>query len=171
MELQLKGYSPRTQKQLDHPDFFDLYKIEGQTQSSLNIKDLVLIFLSSPPAWVIWLMSLRNQIMAPFGYKTGAEKSHPTFTAESLVPGQEMGIFRVLGLDSQEVWLGQNDKHLDFILSIQLQDQGDHAVITVSTSVWFHNPLGKLYFGVIRRFHALVVQSMLKSLDHKVFKG
>jgi len=67
-------------------------------------------------------------------------------------------IFRVYKIARDEAILGEDDKHLDFRISVQRRS-GD---IVVTKVVHCHNLLGRLYLALITPFHRLVVKSMLR---------
>jgi len=111
------------------------------------------------PAWIGVLTRLRDVLVAGFGLKTAGHLA--TLGGE----GQpaRIGIFRVYGSTGHEVVLGEDDKHLDFRLSV-LCTAGpgtDQRRLTVSTVVHCHNLLGRTYLRVIAPFHRLVVKASL----------
>ena len=63
--------------------------------------------------------------------------------------------------------LGENDKHLDFRVCIQDNNEAQQN-IKVTTLVQFHNTKGKLYFSVIKPFHKMIVKSMVKNAVDKL---
>ena len=61
--------------------------------------------------------------------------------------------------------MGENDKHLNFKVSILLEKlEANNKSITISTIVVFNNWFGKLYFFPVKPFHKLIVPIMLKSI-------
>ena len=77
-----------------------------------------------------------------------------------------VGILKIYGTSPTEIVLGEDDKHLDFRLSVHCSNQpspGGKRQLTLSTVVHCHNRLGRLYILVIAPFHRLVVQSSLRS--------
>ena len=66
-----------------------------------------------------------------------------------------------------EVVLGEDDKHLNFRVSLFLKQQTQEPSkkdLTVSTTVHYNNWFGRLYFLPVRPFHKLIVPVMLKSI-------
>jgi hypothetical protein len=65
--------------------------------------------------------------------------------------------------------LGEDDKHLDFRMSV-LRSPGFSPTLggqlTVSTVVHCHNRLGRAYILVIAPFHRLVVKASLRRAAH-----
>ena len=76
--------------------------------------------------------------------------------------GNRVGIFRVLGRRTDELLLGEDDRHLDFRVSVLLRDDGEAQWATVTTVVRFHNALGRAYFAVVRPFHQLIVPALIR---------
>ncbi len=126
-------------------------------------------FFSSGPKWVEKLFALRNKIVAGLGLKTAGDMSEreqklANFTCE---PNEQMGLFKVFSKTKHEVILGEDDKHLDFRVSLLLQPQENESTkkaLTVSTTVVFHNRLGRMYFLPVHPFHKLIVPCMLKGI-------
>ncbi|MGL5892164.1 MAG: DUF2867 domain-containing protein [Bacteroidia bacterium] len=140
-------------------------------QLQLTPVDAAKAFFSAAPAWVSWLMQLRNTIVKLFGIKTSGttgsrERILENFTGE---PGQAIGLFRVFSKSEHEIVMGENDKHLDFRISVWLEPQGGgKQVLTLSTIVVLHNWLGRLYFWPVKFFHRLIVPAMLRSMVRKL---
>ena len=111
------------------------------------------------PGWVKGLMWLRNQLMRPFGLKTGGADGMPQPTLETIRDGTYRGIFAVHSTSPDEVVLGTDDRHLDFRVSI-LRDRDDD-VVAISTWVHTHNILGCLYLAVVYPFHRIIVARCL----------
>jgi Protein of unknown function (DUF2867) len=145
--------------------------IINDEQLQLLPVDAAKAFFSAAPAWVSWLMQLRNAIVKLFGIKTsGANGSRESilnnFTGE---PGQAIGLFRVFSKSEHEIVLGENDKHLDFRISVWLEPQGSgKQVLTLSTIVVLHNWFGRLYFWPVKFFHRLIVPAMLRAMVRKL---
>ncbi len=68
---------------------------------------------------------------------------------------------------NSEVILGENDKHLNFRVSLlqeQIQNRSDTKLLTISTTVEFNNWFGRLYFLPVRPFHKLIVPTIMKEM-------
>ena len=66
-----------------------------------------------------------------------------------------------------EVILGEDDKHLDFRVSLlldKLASKTEQKNLTITTTVKFNNSFGRLYFLPVRAFHKLIVPTMLKGI-------
>lgn len=125
-----------------------------------NDPDVLARFIfSHQPAWVGTLMSVRDTIVASFGLKTA---KHLALLAND-PRANRVGIFRVYSTDATEIVLGEDDKHLDFRLSLRCADSpesGRH--LTLSTVVHCHNLLGRAYLFIIAPFHRAVVSASLR---------
>ena len=98
---------------------------------------------------------------------TGAS-TNPELLARFIFARQAPGISIVKDHTTSptEVVLGENDKHLDFRLSVLCSGQsspGAKRHLILSTVVHCHNRLGRLYISLIAPFHRIVVQSNLRS--------
>jgi hypothetical protein len=139
----------------------DAYAIELPPGTSTNPELLARFIFSQQAPWVSSLMAIRDALVGGFGLKTA--KQLTSLGAESKTG--RVGIFKIYGISPTEVILGEDDKHLDFRLSVLCSNQsspGGKRHLTLSTVVHCHNRLGRLYILVIAPFHRLVVQSSLR---------
>jgi hypothetical protein len=79
-----------------------------------------------------------------------------------LAAGDRAGIFRILARNTEELLMGENDRHLDFRFSLVLREAGAFQDIFATTTVRFHNVWGRLYFLFVAPVHRLVIPSMLR---------
>ena len=143
------------------PSLDDAYTIELPSGASVNPELLARFIFSQQAPWVSSLMAVRDAVVGRFGLKTA--KQLTSLGAQSKT-GQ-VGIFKIYSTSPNEVVLGEDDKHLDFRLSVLCSatpSPGGKRHLTLSTVVHCHNCLGRLYILVIAPFHRLVVQSNLR---------
>jgi hypothetical protein len=76
--------------------------------------------------------------------------------------GQPYSFVSVPAKNSNETVLLLTDKHLNAYMSVYVESRAKHKAISIITLVHFKNTLGRVYFFVIRPFHACIVKSMLK---------
>lgn len=114
------------------------------------------------PRWVDLLMALRNRLVRVFGLKTEPDRP-PSADDAPITAGSAVGIFLVLARSADEILMGLDDKHLDFRFSLLLQPRADRERAIATTTVRFKNVWGRLYFAVVRPFHALIIPAMLRS--------
>ena len=117
------------------------------------------------PQWVIALMGLRNAVVKRLGLRPAISTFYgPQPRLGELRPGDHLGPFQVFSVTPTEVVLGLNDKHLDFRGAVLVESFGKSAArVWVCTAVQFHNAFGRCYFALIRPFHVLIVQAMLRA--------
>lgn len=143
------------------PNLADAYTIELPSGASVNPELLARFIFSQQAPWVSSLMAVRDAVVGRFGLKTA--KQLMSLGAECK-PGR-IGFFKIYGTSPIEVVLGEDDKHLDFRLSVLCSgtpSPGGKRHLTLSTVVYCHNRLGRLYILVIAPFHRLIIQSSLR---------
>ena len=83
------------------------------------------------------------------------------------VPNEQIGLFKIFESSSNEIVMGEDDKHLNFRVSLLLDSSSSHQElknITITTTVQFNNTFGKLYFLPVKPFHHQIVPSILKGI-------
>jgi hypothetical protein len=129
-------------------------------------------FFSSAPQWVEKLLILRNNIVRVFGIKSpNLREKEQYLSSFKCAEGEEIGLFKVFSKSPNEVILGQDDKHLNFRVSLFIQNIGGKAgekTIVITTAVIFNNWFGRLYFLPVKPFHKLVVPAILKGMVRKL---
>lgn len=121
--------------------------------------------MSQQPSWIRWLTNLRDAIVACFGLKTARQLS----ALSDETKGDRIAFFKVYGRSESEIVLGEDDKHLDFRLSVLRSPDPSPTLggqLVVSTVVHCHNLLGRTYLFVIAPFHRLVVKASLRRAAH-----
>jgi hypothetical protein len=139
----------------------DAFSIRLPSDASTNPDVLARFIFSVQPPWIGALTNVRDAIVAAFGLKTARHLA----TLSGDPAAKRIGIFRVYGTSETEVVLGENDKHLDFRVSILCTPDatpGTGSQLTLSTVVHCHNRLGRTYLSVIAPFHRQVVQASLR---------
>ncbi|WP_454045492.1 DUF2867 domain-containing protein [Chryseobacterium sp. Marseille-Q8038] len=150
-------------------DFDYMDSFEGELiNKELDITTVGKAFFTSSPKWGKKMFTFRNKLVGLFGLKTGAEtennQAEKDFTCEV---GERLGLFQVLDKTHNEIVLGEDDRHLDFRISLLFDTCKDFQTqnsLTISTTVKFHNWLGVLYFLPVRPFHRLIVPAILKNM-------
>lgn len=154
-------------------DFVDSYGILINTKKEIDSTTAGKAFFSGSPRWVGALFNFRNKIVRVLGLKVSApsvnpEKALANFKCEA---GEQLGLFKVFAKNQHEVILGEDDKHLDFRISIYLKKTVDQKQqMILSTTVIFNNWFGKLYFLPVKPFHKLVVPAMMKKMIKQLEK-
>jgi hypothetical protein len=140
-------------------DYVDAYRVELDASRFPDVDAFAGAFLGAPPSWVRTLMRARDGAMGALGFKrTDARRQ----SAMNLAPGGQAGIFRVFDRTEREIVLGEDDRHLDFRLSLYYA-KGDAAPsATVVTLVRFNNAFGRVYFAPVAPIHRRVVAAMMR---------
>jgi hypothetical protein len=163
----------QTDKKYDYVDSFQGSIIDNGNK--LNSTDIGKAFFSSAPKWVSKLMGFRNKTVAIFGLKTSGSTVDRQKTLDYLKyeKGEQVGIFKIYDKTENEIILGEDDKHLNFRVSLYLDElkiEQAEKKLTISTSVIFNNWFGRLYFLPVRPFHSLIVPTILKAIIKELEK-
>ncbi|MBV5281826.1 MAG: DUF2867 domain-containing protein [Paludibacter sp.] len=157
----------------NHYHYIDSY--EGAVKDKNNmigIDDVAKAFLKPGSKWVGTLMTLRNKIVSLFGLKTPNNKMDADRPANfKFEVGERVGIFRIFSRTTNELVMGEDDKHLNFRVSLLLEtpeNDSSTKTITVTTLVIYNNRFGRLYFFPVKPFHKLIVRSGLKISLHEL---
>ncbi len=137
----------------DGADLVDAYAVRRPAAAPRDAGAIAARLMERPPAFFRMLLKLRDAIMALFGVKTTAalrRDSRP-----------RIDFFPVIARDPREIVLGEDDRHLDFRLSVLL---GPDDQVIATTAVRCHNALGRMYLAVIMPFHVLIVRTLLRRL-------
>lgn len=148
-------------KNIPH-DYVDSYSI-ALNAKDLTIEQVGISFFTSGPAWVDWLLVTRNRIVSMIGLKIpGAGTKEEVLRNFHCEVGECVGLFNILAKSENEVILGEDDKHLDFRVSLFLDRPKN--LLTVSTLVKIHNNLGHLYMFGVKPFHKIIVPTTVKGM-------
>jgi hypothetical protein len=143
-------------------DFADAFRCQLPENQPQNIDSVTRAIFSTMPAWISQLLELRNAIVRPFGLKTSID-AVPSSNQDILQSGTAIGVFEVLDRKlNEEIMLGENDKHLDYRISIQLERDQEKCWVVISTVVKFNNWLGRAYFIPVRQVHKIIVPAMMR---------
>lgn len=157
--------SSRIAQALPGAYFHDCYRVSLPTEG-LTAMALYLRTVAATPAWVDWLMALRNRAVALLGLKNlgalgGLDKAKP---ASSYQVGDRVGIFTLRLVTENEIILGDSDRHLEVQVSLYKHAQADSQAVAVATVVHVHNRLGRIYMRLVAPLHRLIVPAMLARL-------
>ncbi|MDW7691543.1 DUF2867 domain-containing protein [Flammeovirgaceae bacterium SG7u.111] len=153
-------YIPEKAKELfPKVDFADTFSTTNHSNTMEEIANLV---FNTSPKWVEALFALRNRIVKVFGLKTSLPDD---YTGEFRVGGY-VKFFKIYSISEQEVIMGADDSHLNF-RAIIANTSASSSNIKVTTLVRFNNAMGRIYMGIIKPFHRLVVMQMVKNAYSK----
>jgi len=139
----------------------DAFAIRLPHDASDDPEVLARFIMSHQPSWIARLTAVRDLIVACFGLKTTRHLAGLAGSGKA----ERIGFFCVYRKDDTEIVVGEDDKHLDFRLSIlrsnvSAADAGSQ--LTVTTVVHCHNLLGRAYIFAIAPFHRMVVKASLR---------
>jgi hypothetical protein len=137
--------------------------------NSIDARKVSKAFFSSSPKWVDKLFGFRNKVVSVLGLKTSVETTNrqeqlDNFKCEA---GEQLGLFKVFSSTESEVILGEDDKHLNFRISLFIEPhktEKGKKNLTIATVAEFNNWFGRLYFLPVKPFHKLIVPAMLKGI-------
>ena len=118
----------------------DAYSIELPTGTSTNPELLARFIFSQQSRWISSLLTVRDTVVAGFGLKTA--KRLASLGVES--KASRVGIFKIYSSSQTEIILGEDDKHLDFRLSVLCSGQSSrkgkrHLILSplfTATTAW-----------------------------------
>jgi hypothetical protein len=139
-------------------DLADAYEIRLPEGTDSDPETLARFVFASQPGWVSKLMRVRDAVAGRFGLKTSYGLKQNA--------GGRIGIFKIYEMTDVEILLGEDDRHLNFRVSVlhrwkQLSSE-NAPFLVVSTVVQCHNRLGCIYIALIKPFHKLVVRAALR---------
>lgn len=157
----------REYKKYDYADSFRA-SFTGK-QNELNIAKVGRTFFLSAPVWVRSLFIFRNKIAALAKLKIPKTEGNSRKKIERFQgkKGERIGLFRVFDNADNEIILGEDDKHLNFRVSLYLERSKKDITetnLTISTIVLFNNWAGAFYFFIVGPFHRCVVRTILKKM-------
>jgi len=141
-------------RKLDYSDAFTITHINPK----LSLQEAYIQMFSNPPKWIKILMKIRNSLVSFIGLKHDLDTSGidtPQFKI-----GKIVGMFSLYYISNNEIIAGEDDKHLDFRVSLLKHED----TLTVSTFVKYNNLFGKVYMFFITPMHKIVVKNMMKKL-------
>ncbi|MBS0446238.1 MAG: DUF2867 domain-containing protein [Proteobacteria bacterium] len=146
----------------DRTDLADAYAIALPDDAIDDPEQLARHVFGRQPRWIGRLMRVRDAIVQGFGLKTAAQlEGAPTPAGAGRIR-----FFRIYERRADEIVLGEDDRHLDFRVSVLQRartDAGREREVVLTTVVHCHNLLGRTYIALIAPFHRLVVQASLRA--------
>ena len=156
---------PITSKLSHEPfDYCDSFSLDLAEEVE-TIDTLISAFFSTMPLWIRTLVKIRNRLAKILALKV--DNTQDLVPNSPYVIGQKFGFFTLYSLDEDEVIMGEQDRHLDFKVSL-LINEVQRKEISIATVVTYHNLLGKVYFFVVKPFHKIIVKSILKKMKREI---
>ncbi len=144
----------------DTSQLADAYAIALPADALMEPEVLARFMFESQPNWAKKLMQLRDILVSSLGLKTAKQLIAPSAnTAE-----RRIDIFKIYESTATEVFLGEDDSHLNFRISAQVRPATAIAEpqFIVSTVVRCNNWVGRIYITVIEPFHKAIVKAAMK---------
>lgn len=148
-------------------DYTDSYSFNIATSNKkIDISMIADAFIKPGPKWFEVILNLRDKIVSVFGLKTSSDLAKNDLIPKHIwVPGEQNGMLKVFDRTADELILGEDDKHLNFKISLLLEQDPQNQsakILTVTTAVILNNMLGRIYFAIIKPFHQTFVPILLK---------
>jgi hypothetical protein len=133
--------------------------------NNLTSIEVCLEIATQMPAWIEFLMSMRNWIVSKLGLKDlgGLQDVSRGKLGTEYVVGERVGIFTLLSLTEHELVLEDCDKHLNVRVSFLVEPEEEATIVHVSTVVHVNNLFEKMYMFFVTPFHKIIVPSTLKA--------
>jgi len=143
-------------------DHVDIKTIEGEAPMQAFVAGMI----GHQPAWMTFLYGVRWVFVRLLGMtqKGLPRTSKSTRKTIPMTPGQKLSFFTVTAAEDERFWVaGNTDTHLTAHLGVVVESlEKGRKRFYVLTVVHYHKWTGPVYFNVIRPFHHLVVNSMMK---------
>lgn len=139
-------------------DLLDAYAVQLPAGASDDLEMLARAGFERQAWWIRALTRVRDTIMATVGVK-----SSRAVGIAAAARGPVIGFFPLRSKSAGELVMGEDDRHLDFRLAIQLRAgaAGGRELVLV-TVVHCHNWLGRTYLAVITPFHRVIARASLE---------
>ena len=148
-------------RSLNGADFHDCYQLPVES-NSLSALEIYINIVRKTPAWVNSLMAMRNRVVGLVGLKNlGRLNDIQEKPVSAYRVGDRIGIFSLRYLSENEIILGDSDKHLNVNVSVCKQSNGEQHSVAVSTVVYFHNTLGRVYMFFVAPAHKIIAPAVL----------
>ncbi|GFZ50297.1 hypothetical protein JCM24511_08053 [Saitozyma sp. JCM 24511] len=142
--------------------FVDSYVVRLSHAHGISTRRLTELALTPAPAWLNFLLQLRDTLVSPFGVKTTAA-IRDTASSE-----RRIDYFPITDETADEVVVGEDDRHLNFRASFLRSEAQGHVDMYATTVVHCNNLFGRVYLLAITPFHNLVVRCALARLKDKI---
>jgi len=137
------------------------------TESSASMREFIAGMLSYQPGWVTLLFRVRQVFVRFLGMRQHGipRPLHMQPEAVSLTAGDKVGFFTIETAQAENHWVaGAAESHLTAYLGVAVEPlaagRRRYYVITI---VHYNRFTGPLYFNVIRPFHHIVVNQMMRA--------
>lgn len=147
---------------LPRVDYIDSFSIAAP-RTDVTITQLYAALLAHLPRAFQHLLVLRSLVVKPFGIAgVGYEDMKGSIDgAKAYAVGDKLGRWTLYAQQRDEMITGNNDKHLDFRVSVMREDTATVSRAVLSTAVMTHNGFGRAYLATILPFHRYGITRLL----------
>lgn len=139
-------------------DLLDAFAIRLPAGASDDLGVLARAGFERQAWWIRALTRVRDVVMATVGVKSSRAVGRA-----AAARGPVIGFFPVLSESATELVVGEDDRHLDFRVTLQLRaDATQGRELVAGTVVHCHNRLGRIYLATITPFHRVIVRASLE---------
>lgn len=139
----------------ENASLLESYSIDLNSSNPDSMRALANRTVGNSPAWFKAMNAVRDAVVKPFGVKTSGE------VRASRPDDERVDFFPVLSESNDEIVLGEDDRHLDFRLSLLRRNSPAGTQLIATTVVHSRNPFGVTYLRLIKPFHYLAIRSWL----------
>ncbi len=144
----------------DGADLLDCYAAPLPSGHDGDIRTVGQAILGRPSWWFRSLLAIRDGFARSAGLQTTAD------IRRSVPADTRIGFFPIRSRSADEIVLGEDDRHLDFRLSLLVERSAAGAgTVLATTVVRCRNRLGHAYLAAITPFHHVVVRSSLRRAE------
>lgn len=161
-------------KTLTNINFADNYEcVIYDKNNAITIEQIGKYFFMSGPKWIDALFNMRNKLAKNIGLKipAGTKPTNDAINNFKFQIGDQYGLFKVFDKNEHEIILGEDDKHLNFRVSLFLETIDNTTFqkkLSITTAVMIHNKFGQFYLSAIKPFHKIIVTSMLNNMKKAI---
>lgn len=147
-----------------HANLADAFAIVVPSRDRANARSWAAAILGHPKPWIRILLKIRDTMAVLAGIRTSSSlKRKAEYNGHD-----HIAFFRIHSGTEIEIILGEDDRHLNFRISILVRERADDLSleITATTVVQCNNTLGRMYLAIIKPFHRAVMMSNLSNASH-----
>lgn len=130
------------------------------------LREFIAGFLNYNPAWIKSLYVVRAGFVRLLGMRQHGIPHAPRLRGDTVpfTPGAKAAFFEVVRAEEGRHWFAAaSESHLTAHVGVILEPRGTTSRLHVVTLVHYNRWTGPVYFNVIRPFHHVVVNSMLRA--------
>jgi hypothetical protein len=151
------------------PDYADAFRVTLRNPDLRWVDTCAREIFLATPRWVHLLLALRERLASLAGLKTAVRRPSPADVEDFVFrTGNRLALFEVRDRTADEILLGEDDRHLDFRVSLRLEPDDELRRLTVVTAVRLNGRPGRLYLVLVKPFHRLIVATLLRAAARRI---